>query len=151
MAKEYFVLREGEVVYLHGHYDIEGARAAARREHKLQPNKKVTVVQVVEEYGADRESKDDLDVEETAFDGAEHITAQTERIAQAINLYIEEVHNSDRKVPAYTTVAALEFVLLIVLTKQHKAAQDDTRNLAKKVLRNLAMHLRTRNILKRED
>lgn len=48
MAKEYFVLRAGRVVYAPGHYDIEGARATAVAELTAHPKATVTIVRVIE-------------------------------------------------------------------------------------------------------
>lgn len=54
MSKEYYVLRGGRVVFRPGHYDIEGARAIAKREAAAHPMSTVTVVQIMEQYGAVR-------------------------------------------------------------------------------------------------
>jgi hypothetical protein len=48
VAKEYFVLRGGRVVYPPGHNDLDGARATARAELAAHPKSEVTIVQIVE-------------------------------------------------------------------------------------------------------
>lgn len=50
MAKEFFVLRAGRVVFAPGNYDLEGARAVAKQELRAHPKASVTIVQIVEAY-----------------------------------------------------------------------------------------------------
>lgn len=50
--REYLVIRGGRVVYAPGHYDIEGARAVAKREAAAHPMSIISVVKITEQYGA---------------------------------------------------------------------------------------------------
>lgn len=47
MATEYFVLRNGKVVYEPGHYDEDGATGVAKNEARAHPNEDVHVVKIV--------------------------------------------------------------------------------------------------------
>lgn len=50
MGKEYYVLRNGKVVYRPGHYDLEGARAVAKLEGERHPKATILIVKEVESY-----------------------------------------------------------------------------------------------------
>lgn len=56
MAKEYFVLttepgmEHPQVLYEHGHYDIEGARATMHQDVRRHPQRSYVIVRIVEEY-----------------------------------------------------------------------------------------------------
>ena len=57
MAKEYFVLRAGRVLYAPGHYDLEGAERTAREELSTHPKAVVTIVKVVSVLTTPKETK----------------------------------------------------------------------------------------------
>lgn len=48
MSKDYFVLRAGKVVYKEGHYDLEGARAVAKRVLSQHPKATLKIVMLYE-------------------------------------------------------------------------------------------------------
>ena len=58
MAKEYFVLAKEpgaerpEVLYEHGHYDIEGARDTMRQDVRRNPQRSYFIVHIEEQYFA---------------------------------------------------------------------------------------------------
>ena len=50
MAKEFFVLRGGKVVYKHGHYNREDAEKVARIASRQHPRTTIHVVRIETQY-----------------------------------------------------------------------------------------------------
>lgn len=50
MAKEFFVLRGGQVLYRPGHYDIDSARRTMLRDAEAHPRSSYTIVKIEETY-----------------------------------------------------------------------------------------------------